>query len=70
MVNEGLVKEVKSLYDQNIRSKAIMTGIGYKELYKYFDNEISLSLSLCKLFKILKQFFSLLEQFINNIFSS
>jgi len=46
MVNEGLVKEVKSLYDQNIRSKAIMTGIGYKELYKYFDNEISLEESI------------------------
>ena len=42
MVNEGLVDEVKALYDKNIRSKAIMTGIGYKELYKYFDNEISL----------------------------
>jgi len=46
MVNEGLVKEVKSLYDQNIRSKAIMTGIGYKELYKYVDNEISLEESI------------------------
>jgi len=42
MFEEGLLEEVKSLYDKNIRSKAIMTGIGYKELYKYFDNEISL----------------------------
>jgi len=46
MVNEGLVDEVKTLYNQNIRSKAIMTGIGYKELYKYFDNEISLEESI------------------------
>lgn len=46
MVNEGLVEEVKALYDKNIRSKAIMTGIGYKELYKYFDNEISLEESI------------------------
>ena len=46
MVNEGLVEEVKTLYNQNIRSKAIMTGIGYKELYKYFDNEISLEESI------------------------
>lgn len=46
MVNEGLVKEVKFLYDQNIRSKAIMTGIGYKELYKYFDGENSLEESI------------------------
>ena len=46
MVNEGLVDEVKTLYNQNIRSKAIMTGIGYKELYKYFDGENSLEESI------------------------
>lgn len=37
MIDNGLIDEVKSFYDENIRSKAIMTGIGYKELYKYFD---------------------------------
>ena len=42
MFNDGLLDEVKKLYDNNIRSKAIMTGIGYKELYEYFDNKISL----------------------------
>ena len=42
MVQEGLVEEVKGLYNQKINSKAIMTGIGYKELYQYFDNQISL----------------------------
>ena len=42
MVQNGLLEEVKSLYDRNIRSKAIMTGIGYKELYEYFDKKISL----------------------------
>ena len=42
MVNEGLIEEVKELYDKKINSNAIMTGIGYKELYKYFDNEITL----------------------------
>lgn len=41
MVEEGLIDEVKVLYDKNIYSKAIMTGIGYKELYKYFNNELS-----------------------------
>ncbi len=46
MINEGLLDEVSNLYDQKIRSKAIMTGIGYKELYKYFDNEISLEDSI------------------------
>ena len=42
MVRDGLIDEVKSLYDKNIRSKSIMTGIGYKELYEYFDGNISL----------------------------
>lgn len=42
MIAEGLIDEVKSFYDKDIRSKAIMTGIGYKELYSYFDGEISL----------------------------
>lgn len=46
MVDEGLLSEVKELYDSNIRTKAIMTGIGYKELYKYFDGECSLEESL------------------------
>lgn len=42
MLEEGLLDEVKTLYDKNIHGKSINTGIGYKELYKYFDNEISL----------------------------
>ena len=42
MFDEGLVLEVKSFYDKGIRSKAIQTGIGYKELYDYFDNKINL----------------------------
>ena len=42
MIGEGLLNEVKELYDSNVRAKAIMTGIGYKELYKYFDGEITL----------------------------
>ena len=42
MFQSGLLTEVKSFYDQGIRSKALETGIGYKELYQYFDNKIPL----------------------------
>lgn len=42
MIKDGLIEEVRSLYDRNIKSKSIMTGIGYKELYEYFDGKISL----------------------------
>lgn len=41
MIDEGLVEEVKELYDKNIRTIPINTAIGYKELYKYFDKEIT-----------------------------
>ncbi len=42
MMEEGLFEEVKRLYDKKLRCKSINTGIGYKELYQYFDKEISL----------------------------
>ena len=42
MVNNGLINEVKSFYDKKIFSKALMGGIGYKELYLYFDGKVSL----------------------------
>ena len=37
MIEEGLEKEVRTFYDKKIRSKALMTAIGYKEFYAYFD---------------------------------
>lgn len=51
MVDAGLLEEVKHFYDLGIRSKSILTGIGYKELYDYFDGNISLdeALELIKL---------------------
>lgn len=41
MVEEGLFQEVEELYRKNIHSKAIETGIGYKELYRYFQGELT-----------------------------
>ena len=46
MINNGLIDEVKSLYDRGIKSKSVLTGIGYKELYEYFDNKISLDMAI------------------------
>ena len=43
MIKEGLIEEVKGLYDNGKRNIRLNTAIGYKELYKYFDNEISLN---------------------------
>lgn len=46
MVEEGLLEEAKYFYDQKVKCKALDTVIGYKELFKYFDNEISLDEAL------------------------
>lgn len=43
MFEDGLIEEVKDLYDRHINSKVINTAIGYKELYEYFKGNISLS---------------------------
>ena len=46
MLENGLLEEVKKIYDTNIRSKAVLTPIGYKELFEYFDNKSTLEESL------------------------
>ncbi len=41
MIKNGLLEEVAQFYDKNIRTKPLLNAIGYKELYQYFDKEIS-----------------------------
>lgn len=70
MFKDGLLEEVKSLYDRNINSKAIQTGIGYKELYKYFDNEISLEESKDLIKKNSRHYAKRQYTFFNNKFDN
>ena len=42
MVENGLLEEAKRIYESNIRTKAVLTPIGYKELFPYFSHEKSL----------------------------
>ena len=49
MLKDGLLDEAKKIYESNIRTKAIMTPIGYKELFPYFENKISLEEALDKI---------------------
>ena len=46
MLKNGLIKEAKKIYDTNIRSKAVLTPIGYKELFEYFDLNCTLEESI------------------------
>ena len=41
MIENGLLDEAKKFYNKKDKTKSIMTPIGYKELFKYFDKEIS-----------------------------
>lgn len=42
MIKEGLLNEVKVFYDKNIRTKPLLNAIGYREIYSYFDGNISI----------------------------
>jgi tRNA dimethylallyltransferase len=41
MIDNGLLDEVKHFYDNNMRYKPLLGGIGYKELFDYYDGNIS-----------------------------
>lgn len=43
MLENGLLDEAKKIYQSNIRTKAVLTPIGYKELFDYFTNKYTLS---------------------------
>lgn len=49
MLSDGLLDEAKMIYDSNIRTKAVLTPIGYKELFDYFENNCSLEQCLDKI---------------------
>ena len=41
MVENGLLEEAKYFYNLDKNAKSLKTVIGYKELFKYFDKEIT-----------------------------
>jgi tRNA dimethylallyltransferase len=42
MFEAGLLQEVKNLYKNKVNGQIVHTAIGYKELYDYFDGNITL----------------------------
>lgn len=42
MLSNGLLDEAKRIFESNIRTKAVLTPIGYKELFPYFEGNKSL----------------------------
>ncbi len=49
MMEDGLLEEAKTYYDRNVRSHALLSGIGYKELYDYFEGNVSLEEAIYKI---------------------
>lgn len=49
MIDEGLLEEAKKIYETNIRTKAVLTPIGYKELFPYFENKQTLEETIDKI---------------------
>ena len=66
MVEDGLLKEAKYFYDQDIKTKPLMGGIGYKELYDYFDNKVTLQEALDKIKQNSRRYAKRQYTFFNN----
>jgi tRNA dimethylallyltransferase len=50
MIDKGLIQEAKDLYDRGLSGCQSVQSIGYKELFRYFDGELTLpeAISLIK----------------------
>lgn len=66
MVEEGLVEEAKIFYDKGIKTKPLIGGIGYKELYDYFDSKVSLKEALDKIKQNSRRYAKRQYTFFNN----
>jgi tRNA dimethylallyltransferase len=66
MVKNGLLEEAKHFYDLGFRTKPLMGGIGYKELYDYFDNKVSLDMALDKIKQNSRRYAKRQYTFFNN----
>ena len=49
MIKNGLLNEVRAYYDKGIRTKPLLNAIGYREIYSYFDSNISLEEAIDKI---------------------
>ncbi|MCW9130916.1 tRNA (adenosine(37)-N6)-dimethylallyltransferase MiaA [Bacillus paramycoides] len=49
MIEQGLLEEVKGLHERGVRECQSIQAIGYKELYDYFENRVSLEEAVSQL---------------------
>lgn len=70
MINKGLLKEAKDLYDKNINSRSLNAAIGYKELFRYFDGKCSLEEAISKIKQNSRRYAKRQYTFFNNQFDN
>lgn len=68
MIEEGLLDEAKSLYDKRYNARALNTAIGYKELFEYFDGNVSLKEAIDKIKQNSRHYAKRQYTFFNNQF--
>ena len=51
MIEEGLLKETKKIFDKHKNSRVANAAIGYKEIFSYFKGETTLEESIEKIKK-------------------
>lgn len=66
MIKNGLIEEAKHFYDLKVKSKALDTIIGYKELFLYFKGELTLEESIDLIKKNTRHYAKRQYTFFNN----
>lgn len=69
MIDEGLLDEAKKLYEKR-NCKSLLTGIGYKEIFKYFDGDLSLDEAIELIQKNSRHYAKRQYTFFNNQFKN
>ena len=69
MIENGLLEEIKDLYEKYPNSEALRRGIGYKELLDYLDNKCSLEESIYKIKQNSRHYAKRQYTFFNNQFN-
>lgn len=69
MIDEGLLDEAKKFYEKR-NCKSLLTGIGYKEIFKYFDGDLSLDEAIDLIQKNSRHYAKRQYTFFNNQFKN
>ena len=70
MIDEGLIDEARDLYNKKISSRALKTAIGYKELFDYFNGDITLEEAIDKIKQNSRHYAKRQYTFFNNQFDN